>query len=224
LKASVEEEGQSTPVSTSSQEAKIIAEVGSRLLRALGEAAPKFDYEFRRGRFSPSAAPSCLQVRAKIRFSINLIDELDDEQSLSFVLGHEIGHVIQYAAAREFQTQVCQGRAFNVRSYELMADTISGWLYGRLYSSGGNNSVLEAISQMADYEFTDTAHHGTVTERVSAFNLGTSAAAKNKPLSVTHIMRNIDLFHGAIFPSNVMDSFRSSREKEDKYIERLFVD
>ncbi|GJE44323.1 hypothetical protein AEGHOMDF_3511 [Methylobacterium soli] len=223
LTASIEEEGQSSPASAQSANARIVSVIGSRLLSVLGEAAPTFDYEFKLGRFSPSASPDCLNTRATIRFPANLVSELGSGEAVTYVLGHEIAHVAQYVASSNLKRQICQGRSVDVRTYELMADAISGWCYRILFPGATSDIVLSTISKLSDYEFSNAAHHGTVTERISAFNLGTSASDKRMRLSVVNLVNNIALFEEAIFPSRQIESFNSAQDKRDYYLRRLFV-
>ena len=93
--------------------------------------------------------------------------------SITAVLAHEVGHLLQFA-----RQNTAPGR-----NTELQADFLAGWYFKTLASRDPNygpNAVrdgLRTFYEMGDYVFTSPSHHGTPTQRMSAFQAGMASTA-----------------------------------------------
>ncbi len=114
--------------------------------------------------------------------------------TVDVVLAHELSHILQFRASAEFSSRVCAGNLKDVRIYELMADFGAGFA---LYKVGRKSAQLDfanAVSALADYRFKSPLHHGTVSERISAFNMGQASALFGRPMKMDALLRNQDAF------------------------------
>jgi len=100
------------------------------------------------------------------------------------VLAHEFAHHTQYLLEQNPKSEIEEEIVRNLRSartpqIELMADAISGWVFGITEVRGNAKRskktllrTLERMYNLGDYDFNSPNHHGTPKERVSAFSFG----------------------------------------------------
>lgn len=87
--------------------------------------------------------------------------------AINSLIGHEFGHIAQYA----------YGYTGTTKNMELMADAVSGFLAAAQRNGTSNLSLGLRLSQKAayesgDYMYTSPSHHGTPNERLDAFKYG----------------------------------------------------
>jgi hypothetical protein len=102
--------------------------------------------------------------------------------ALKAILGHEYAHIGQYV----------NNIRKPVKYQELMADVMSGWYIGYIYSNRGRVKVsrnfetafpdiqiaLDSVYKIGDYNIHGADHHGTPREREAAFYYGIKLALK----------------------------------------------
>jgi hypothetical protein len=138
------------------------------------------------------------KIRNAILFGENMLWELAypvreadlNTVEIFAVLAHEFGHHMQYMAKQSPNNQagkVLAGRLNSAKTpqIELMADTISGWVLGRMNMNSrkslGKNSIRRTLQRMynlGDFDFNSPNHHGTPKQRVAAFTYGYSLATE----------------------------------------------
>jgi hypothetical protein len=109
------------------------------------------------------------------------------------LIAHELGHVLQYSGNPSLVESVCTNTLNEVKTLELLADFAAGYaVYSteKLSIDRGNNLLVRTIASLADYGFADVTHHGTVTERMNAFDFGEAAALHGRSLDMQALMRN----------------------------------
>jgi uncharacterized protein len=101
-------------------------------------------------------------------------DVLPGDFGVAQTIGHEFGHNIQ-TELKIYATH--EGQFDTVRPFELQADCLAGTWSNAAYWDGlleGTDveEALEARYRVGDFETTDPNHHGTPTERKTAWKLG----------------------------------------------------
>jgi len=119
-----------------------------------------------------------------------------DLGKIIYVLGHELSHVAQLETQSNFRKNICDNKKFPLKKYELLCDLGAGFAYSSLVKDDKTNPI-QLIASVADYQFANIRHHGTVTERASAFGLGLALAKGYKPYSMESWIRNIDVINNS---------------------------
>lgn len=139
-----------------------------------------------------------------------------DYEKLIFILGHELSHVAQLKT--QFKNNFCEKRIISLKKYELLCDLGAGFAHYKLEKKS-TKPPIQLISSVADYQFAKIGHHGTVTERTSAFNLGRTLAARNKTYSMESWIRNIAAIERGLFPTGYTSE---SEDITESTLERLY--
>lgn len=142
------------------------------------------------------SAPGSVGTPARIEIDADAILSANARapMTVDVVLAHELSHVLQFSADTRFITSLCAGTLGDVKAYELLADFGAGYA---LYKTGRRNAQLEfanAVGALGDYEFSSPLHHGTVSERLNAFNMGQACAYFGRPLRMDALLRNKETF------------------------------
>ena len=96
--------------------------------------------------------------------------------SVTAVLVHELGHIVQFKRAMPAPS----------RNTELQADFLAGWYFSYLAQNDPNFALnaglqdgMRAFYERGDYMFNHPGHHGTPDQRVQAFLAGYNARARD---------------------------------------------
>jgi len=116
------------------------------------------------------------------------------KHALDLVLAHELAHFLQFKASGDLVKRACINKLGNIKLIELLADTVAGYSMRKLFNSTSHNDLIVVISTLSEYNVYQEDHHGTVNERVNAFNLGQLIAASGRILDVSRLMKNQDAF------------------------------
>jgi hypothetical protein len=133
---------------------------------------------------------------AAIQVGADLLGTLEGTtpRALDVVLAHELGHLLEYRASVDLVERVCANRPGPVKALELLADLVAGYAMHELFKVENANDLVVVIAELADYQFNDDEHHGTVAERMNAFNLGQMLAFSGRELAVDRFMKNQEAF------------------------------
>ncbi len=194
--------------------------------RSLGlDLVFNFDIRFTDGAGTFQASSTCSGQRRYVLFvDLAFYDELLGlgQRALEFVLAHELSHFLQYRANPNIVDAICRRRRFDVRTLELMADFAAGYAIEVMYAGRNEFSLLRTVSQLADYEFADVLHHGTVTERTSAFGFGRHARFFGKPLDMRRLLANRATFERLLFAGRFTTSASAQTRMYRNAIEELY--
>jgi hypothetical protein len=177
-----------------------------------------------------AARPPCRQIPIyMITVDAEQLEERERQlRGASQVLvAHELGHVLQYLSSPSLVQALCTNSLNDVKTLELMADFAAGYaMYKtqKLAIDQGNTLLARTIASVADYGFADVTHHGTVTERMSAFGYGEAAALSGRRLDMAALMRNSASFTNRLAgPSLTMMAEGESYEKwVEKSLEEIY--
>ena len=138
------------------------------------------------------------------------------------ILAHELSHVLQYRANPAYVHTLCSRLAFDVKLYELLADFGAGYI---MYKQGLGQSrqiFAQTVASLADYEFTNVNHHGTVTERLNAYDFGETVAASGKSLDMAALMRNGSAFMQFLAGPSEREASRDYQQYLRRAIEAIY--
>lgn len=126
-------------------------------------------------------------------------DTVDKLQGLSrystdLILAHEIAHLMQLEASPELKRALCRKEIRDRKTIELLADMVAGHIMYSLFEMKNRKQLLLVIAELSDYKFSDELHHGSMSERSNAFNMGQGLAARGKPLDVDKFLENKSVF------------------------------
>jgi hypothetical protein len=157
------------------------------------------------------AVPSSTSGVGTITLYPERLEDLEsdiDENAVRYVLFHETAHLAQFRAVPAFAEKVRSRDTFDARLYELMADCAAGYGMAARYEAqvqttgilpnyGGRIPI--AIAELSDYDFGNPTHHGTVTERATAFGLGGAIRVAGIALNIPLLMGRLSKFEQTLF-------------------------
>ena len=198
-----------------------------RRIAAATPSLPPIVVELRPRSGAVLARPGCGAVHhGTLVFGMEAYSRLKPlgDESLEFIVAHEIGHFLQYQSDTALRDAVCNHEKLNVRSLELMADFLAGFLVWSQddEENPGRMNLMLTISSLSDYEFTNVSHHGTVTERNSAFGMGQYARFADKSLDMRALMRKVDFFDEFIFAGTPKGTYAEQDRAFREVLEDLF--
>lgn len=131
-----------------------------------------------------------------VAINVRALEDADIKYPMSadLVIAHELSHILQFSASPVFVAAICSGARQSLKTYELLADFGAGYAMFKLAGPTVNHSFPQTMAALSDYKFTSVKHHGTVTERLNAFDMGLAAAYLHKPLNMDALIRNQDAF------------------------------
>ena len=154
--------------------------------------------KFTRGSIGFAAAPNCVNddYIGTLYANEEAVRELlnRDANKLGILLAHEVAHFLQYLASSNLKANVCNNQMQDVKTFELIADTVSGYVQYIKEGEVRNRDILRAISLLADYEFANPNHHGVITDRVNAFNMGKWIAYLDYPINMRFLLDNKNMY------------------------------
>ena len=134
--------------------------------------------------FDDSSSPNAWAIsransgdRFTVLFGTSLLEKLQkpvpgtrdlNTGGVTFILGHELGHIAQYLAGANGTT----------RNMELMADELAGFYNGLTRTSDQELEGIRAAFNSGDFAFNDPSHHGTPAQRRAAFSTGLNRGNK----------------------------------------------
>lgn len=120
------------------------------------------------------------------------IEEVSGRE-IDMVLAHEIAHVLQYSDDRDLVRDLCESKSTTkTKNIELVADIYAGYSMRKTSPQSDAKDLIIALSSLADYNFARNDHHGKVSERITAFNLGQALAMDERQLTMALLMRKVD--------------------------------
>ncbi len=160
-------------------------------------------------------------VRYSLIIDVDFYHQLKQygEQAVVYVLAHEYGHFLQFEANPALRQQVCNRSVSNLRTIELMADTSAGFILQEMYGASNRLRLLRLISGLADYQFANVNHHGTVTERNSAYGMGSYASYLDYQLDMGKLYRRADTFENHLF-----GAFRNTAAAQSAEFENMIAE
>ncbi|WGF90224.1 hypothetical protein [Marinivivus vitaminiproducens] len=143
------------------------------------------------------------------RRALSRVREREGEPGLLFVIAHELAH-IACLRSTDLRTRMCAKNGIGqkpIKHIELIADFMSGYAFGQIYRTSqqldgftpNTRSVSRTVTALADYQFANVRHHGTVSERVSAFGFGNISAAIGQAIDPKWLMENDTRFMELLF-------------------------
>ncbi len=97
-------------------------------------------------------------------------DKLGGDSALAFIVAHEIAHWLQKL----------WGQTKNGEHRELQADALAGLILGRIpnlfFHEDDVDEMRRAAYHLGDFAFSDSRHHGTRKQRLSALETGLRAS------------------------------------------------
>lgn len=143
------------------------------------------------GSARPVCAGDTTQVPSVV-FNFSALEDLDDSDSdgVNAVFAHELSHILQFMVSPAYVQALCSGKAFDEKTYELLADFGAGYAMYKLGKTDDQLSFVRTIAALSDYRFSSVHHHGMVVERMNAFNIGQAAAYSGRPLDMAVLLRN----------------------------------
>ena len=140
------------------------------------------------------AGPSCGGPSHRLRMDPRIAAGLQARgvPVLRYVLAHELAHFLQYEASPQTAGLVCEGRLPSSRTIlmELLADFCAGQILAQLGEDRAVGGLQTAVALLADYEFANPEHHGTVAERSNALNFGALAARHGFGVDMARLIKN----------------------------------
>lgn len=188
-----------------------VIDLHARLSRQSGLSPDEVPLHITAGSGSPRLRFSCGdELRMQLHMPAQAVVEIKsnrDSGGLRFVIGHELGHALMLRDSPALRRQLCaQDANVEVRQVELLADFASGYLATKddLAKSGegappARNPVVRTVANLADYEFSNEAHHGRISERVSAYGFGGASAVYGHPLDLKYLVDRLDHFTSLLF-------------------------
>ena len=151
------------------------------------------------GRGIGRARPPCLNSGRRsdlIATDVEALQRADSTRPMAadLILAHELSHVLQFHASADFVASLCAGTLRDVKVYELLADFGAGYAMCKIGNQNARQNFVRTVSSLADYQFTAVRHHGTVTERLNAFDMGQASGYFGQELKMEALIRNREAF------------------------------
>ncbi len=171
------------------------------------------------------AIPNCRERgKFSVLFDPAILEEIEyDNRIVEILVSHEISHFKQYEASNSFYSDVCLGKRFPVIDMELLADYGAGFAVQSIYQSMTKRPFVLAVSKLADYDFSNIRHHGPVSQRLNAFNVGQWAAFQGYTFDMLVLLKNIRVFRDLMDGPPIATTSNSSelRKYYDTSIQRI---
>lgn len=182
--------------------------------------------EYYRGLGSPRALPNCFNHRkpGTIQIDLDMIEEVAIIRfAIETILAHELGHILQFLADEELTSRLCAREKVRSKKYELLADVSAGYVVGSMRRSSQQPVVSRVIARLADYDFANPSHHGTVSERINAWAIGQHAIEAGYSLKMSVLLENVGVFMDVLGgPPASLSSPEQQRQYINSALRRVF--